>query len=92
MGLSWSDPRLRFFITPLLLRCARLGQRAVPGAGHGGRSSGWAGPLQALGSVRVSFLFAGILVSWPGMKPASPALEGGVLTPGPPGKSRFQIF
>ena len=28
----------------------------------------------------------GILVSQPGIKPASPALEGGFLTTGPPGK------
>ena len=32
----------------------------------------------------------GILVPRPGIKPASPALEGGFLTTGPPGKS--QIF
>ena len=29
----------------------------------------------------------GILVSWPGIKPESPALEDGFLTTGPPGKS-----
>ena len=29
----------------------------------------------------------GILVSWPGIEPASSALEGGFLTIGPPGKS-----
>ena len=29
----------------------------------------------------------GILVPWPGIKPTSPALEGEVLTIGPPGKS-----
>ena len=29
----------------------------------------------------------GILVPWPGVKPAPPALEGGFLTAGPPGKS-----
>ena len=27
------------------------------------------------------------LAPWPGIKPAPPPLEGGVLTPGPPGKS-----
>ena len=30
----------------------------------------------------------GILVPQPGIKPASPALEGGLLTTGPPGKSQ----
>ena len=30
----------------------------------------------------------GILVLWPGIKPAPPALEGEVLTAGPPGKSQ----
>ena len=30
----------------------------------------------------------GILVLWPGIKPASPALEGGFLTTGLPGKSQ----
>ena len=29
----------------------------------------------------------GILVPWPGIEPTSPALEGGFLTTGPPGKS-----
>ena len=29
----------------------------------------------------------GIFVPWPGIKPSSPALEGGFLTTGPPGKS-----
>ena len=29
----------------------------------------------------------GILVHWPGIKPVSPALEGGFFTTGPPGKS-----
>ena len=29
----------------------------------------------------------GILAPWPGIEPAPPALEGGVLTAGPPGKS-----
>ena len=29
----------------------------------------------------------GILALWPGIKPAPPALEGEVLTTGPPGKS-----
>ena len=29
----------------------------------------------------------GILAPQPGIKPTPPALEGGVLTPGPPGKS-----
>ena len=34
----------------------------------------------------------GILVPWPGIEPMSPALEGGFLTTGPPGKSQEQIF
>ena len=34
----------------------------------------------------------GTLVPWPGIKPASPALEGGFLTIGPPGKSPQQLL
>ena len=34
----------------------------------------------------------GILVPQPGIKPMSPALEGGFLTTGPPGKSLTTIF
>ena len=34
----------------------------------------------------------GILVSWPGMEPMSPALEGGFLTTEPPGKVSQKIF
>ena len=34
----------------------------------------------------------GILVPWPGIKPASPALEGGFLTTRPPGKSQDTFF
>ena len=34
----------------------------------------------------------GILVSRPGIEPASPALQGRFLTTGPPGKSHWQIF
>ena len=30
----------------------------------------------------------GILVPWPGIEPSSPALQGGFLTTGPPGKSQ----
>ena len=30
----------------------------------------------------------GVLALWPGIEPAPPALEGEVLTTGPPGKSR----
>ena len=46
--------------------------------------------------VGISFFFfffqphcatCGILVPWPGIEPAPPVLEGGVLTTGPPGKS-----
>ena len=45
-----------------------------------------------LGSVVVACVLScpaacGILVPQPGIKPASPALEGGYLTTGPPGKS-----
>ena len=29
----------------------------------------------------------GILAPWPGIEPAAPALEGEILTTGPPGKS-----
>ena len=31
----------------------------------------------------------GILVPWPGIEPALPALEGEALTTGPPGKSQY---
>ena len=34
----------------------------------------------------------GILVPGPGVKPASPALEGGFLTTGPPGKPHQQLL
>ena len=34
----------------------------------------------------------GILVLQPGIKPVSPALEGGFLTIGPPGMSLFLLF
>ena len=35
---------------------------------------------------------SGILVPWPGTEPASPALQGGFLTTGPPGKpSQFWL-
>ena len=33
-----------------------------------------------------------ILVPQPGIEPTSPALEGGFLTTGPPGKSRNNLF
>ena len=31
----------------------------------------------------------GILVPWPGIEPMSPALQGGFLTTGPPGRQMF---
>ena len=34
----------------------------------------------------------GIFVPQPGIRPESPALEGGFLTTGPPGKSHHQLF
>ena len=34
----------------------------------------------------------GILVPWPGIEPAPPALEGKVLNTGPPGKSLQILF
>ena len=34
----------------------------------------------------------GILVPWPGIEPASPALQGGFLTTGPPGKSFISFY
>ena len=35
---------------------------------------------------------SGILASWPGLKPMLAALDGEVLTTGPPGKTLFFIF
>ena len=35
---------------------------------------------------------SGILVPRPGTEPAPPAVEGEVLTTGPPGKSRYELF
>ena len=56
----------------------------------------WDLSLQHMGSLveacGLSFSNAcGILVPWPGIKPTSPASEGGFLTTGPPGKS-LQLF
>ena len=34
----------------------------------------------------------GLLIPWPGIEPASPALEGGFLTTGPLGKSLSDLF
>ena len=34
----------------------------------------------------------GILAPWPGIEPAAPALEGEILTTGPPGKSPPPFF
>ena len=34
----------------------------------------------------------GVLALWPEVEPAPPALEGQVLTPGPPGKSHFTFI
>ena len=34
----------------------------------------------------------GVLDPWPGIEPAPSALEGEVLTPGPPGKSLGKLF
>ena len=33
-----------------------------------------------------------LLALWPGIKPTPPALEGQVLTTGPPGKTHFNFF
>ena len=38
------------------------------------------------------FTACGVLVPRPGIKPVSPALQGGFLTPGPPGKSLEREF
>ena len=43
-------------------------------------------------SVLVGHEACGILASPPGIKPATSALEGKVLTTGPPGKSQYIIF
>ena len=37
-------------------------------------------------------MVCGILVHQPGIEPMSPALEGGFLTTGPPGKSLYGIL
>ena len=73
------------------------GTRASEHAGSGavacGLSSCGAWALECLGSV-VAVLGLScsatcvILVPWPGIEPTSPALEGGFLTTGPPGKSQ----
>ena len=34
----------------------------------------------------------GILIPWSGIEPATPKLEGEVLTAGPPGKSLYFLF
>ena len=54
----------------------------------------WA--LEHVGSVVVAHGLScpaacGILIPQPGIKPASPASEGGFLTTGPPGKSRISL-
>ena len=38
------------------------------------------------------FEACGILVTQSGIKPGPPALEGKILTTGPPGKSQFDYF
>ena len=60
-------------------------------AAHGLLSSCGARAPRHTGSVVVACGLScptsrGILVSWPGIKPTSPALEGGFFTSGPPGK------
>ena len=39
-----------------------------------------------------SLKICGILASWPGIEPTAPAVEGEVLTTGPPGKSPLWRF
>jgi len=41
---------------------------------------------------RLSFETYRILVSQPGIKPVSPALDGGLLTTGPLGKAQLSVF
>ena len=53
--------------------------------------------VECVGSVVVSHGLScpaacGILVTWPGMEPGSPASEGRFSTTGPPGKSQHHIF
>ena len=71
---------------------AQAPERAGSVVSAHGLSSCGAQALEHTGSVVVARKLScptacGILVSRPGIKPASPALKGGFLTTGPPGKS-----
>ena len=64
----------------------------LAGSGARGLCSCGMGDPELVGSVVAAHALScpaacGILVPRPGIEPAFPALEGGFLTPGPPGKS-----
>jgi len=52
--------------------------------------------LCSTGSIVVEHRLSCSMATWdlpgPGIKPVSPALQGGLLTTGPPGKSFFPFF
>ena len=60
-------------------------------------AASWDLSLQCMESLAVArglscFVACGILVPGPGVEPASPALQDGFLTTGPPGKSQLVTF
>ena len=55
-------------------------------------SCGSGSRTQAQSLQHVALIACGILVPCPGTEPMSPALEGGFLTTGPPGKSLYGIL
>ena len=89
----------RIFVAVCGIFCCGMWDLLLRHAGfraHGLSSCGtWA--LEHVGSVVAACglswpVECGILVPRPGIEPASPALEGGFLTTGPPGKSLFLYF
>ena len=75
--ISFNSPLFKFYLFFIL-------------AALGLRYGTWASLVVALGLSCPSA--CGILVPQPGIEPASPALEGGFLTTGPPGKSVSSVF
>ena len=94
LGLSCS---MRDLLLWLLSSCGAWAPECVGSVAVWGLSSCGVWAPECVGSLvaahRLSCPAArGILVPWPGIKPASPALEGRFLTTGPPGKSPVQLF